>query len=147
MAEKSLAQKLALKPGQALRVMNAPDSAAAVLSELPAEGGSAVDASSADALLLFVVDSSQLARSWSEVSASAGGNMTLWVAYPKRTSNVGTDLSRDHGWERVIDDGFDAVSQISLDDTWSALRFRRDPALRAERASRGRPGPGHRPNA
>ena len=144
MAEKSLAQKLAIKPGQRIRFINAPKNANAFLSELPSERGDTGD-SAADALLLFVADSSELARYWPEATASAGENAILWVAYPKRTSTVATDLRRDTGWERVIDDGFDAVSQISLDATWSALRFRRDPALRAERAARGRPGPGHRP--
>lgn len=49
----------------------------------------------------------------------------LWFAYPKKTSKkFSSDLDRDHGWEVIIDRGFDKVRQISLDADWSALRFR-----------------------
>jgi hypothetical protein len=141
MAEKTLAQKLAVKPGQRVAAVNTPTSAAAIVSGVSSQAR----IGDADAVLLFVADSSELARFWPEVASSSGADTTLWIAYPKRTSSLRTDLSRDHGWEPVIDSGLDAVSQVSLDETWSALRFRRDPALRAERAARGRPGPGHRP--
>ena len=36
---------------------------------------------------------------------------------------VATDLTRDRGWEAVADQ-IDAVSQVAVDDTWSALRFK-----------------------
>ena len=145
MAERTLAQKLAIKPGYRVALLNAPRSVAALTSELSTEGTTAVEPSDADAVLLFVTNRSELARFWPTVGSSVRSDAPLWIVYPKRASEIPTDLSRDHGWEPVIDAGLDAVSQISLDGTWSAIRFRRDPALRAERAARGRPGPGHRP--
>lgn len=49
----------------------------------------------------------------------------LWFAYPKKTSkNFSSDIDRDHGWEVLIDRGFDKVRQVAIDDDWSALRFR-----------------------
>lgn len=49
----------------------------------------------------------------------------LWFAYPKKTSKkLSSDIDRDHGWEVLIDRGFDKVRLVSLDDDWSALRFR-----------------------
>jgi hypothetical protein len=49
----------------------------------------------------------------------------LWMAYPKGTSkNLTTDINRDHGWETMEEAGFRRVSQVSIDDDWSALRFR-----------------------
>ena len=49
----------------------------------------------------------------------------LWFAYPKKTSKkISSDIDRDHGWEVLIDRGFDKVRLISIDDDWSALRFR-----------------------
>jgi len=38
---------------------------------------------------------------------------------------VKTDLTRDIGWEVVERAGLNPVTQVSVDDTWSALRFRR----------------------
>lgn len=48
----------------------------------------------------------------------------VWIAYPKKSSAIKTDISRDHGWSALEAVGFRAVSQVSLGDTWSALRFR-----------------------
>jgi len=49
----------------------------------------------------------------------------LWFAYPKKTSKkFSSDIDRDHGWEVLIDRGFDKVRLVAIDDDWSALRFR-----------------------
>ena len=50
---------------------------------------------------------------------------TLWFAFPRKISrNISTDIDRDHGWEYIIDKGFDKVRLVSVNDNWSALRFR-----------------------
>lgn len=48
----------------------------------------------------------------------------LWFAYPKGTSKIKTDINRDT--IRVTGEQFNitTVTAISIDDTWSALRFR-----------------------
>jgi hypothetical protein len=49
----------------------------------------------------------------------------LWFAYPKKTSKkYSSDIDRDHGWEVLLDRGFDRVRQVAVDNDWSALRFR-----------------------
>jgi hypothetical protein len=48
----------------------------------------------------------------------------LWFAYPKKTGALKTDISRDHGWDALLAQDFLPVTQVALDDTWSALRFR-----------------------
>jgi hypothetical protein len=49
----------------------------------------------------------------------------LWFAYPKKTSKkLFSDIDRDHGWEVLIDRGFDKVRLVAIDNDWSALRFR-----------------------
>ncbi len=49
----------------------------------------------------------------------------LWMVYPKGTSKrFATDINRDHGWDAVEETGFKRVSQVAIDDIWSALRFR-----------------------
>jgi hypothetical protein len=144
MAEKTLAQKLAIRPGYWIAIVNRPMGSDGLVAAIVSDASLADQVEAADAVLLFVAGGGELGRFWPDVQSAVRPDATLWIAYPKRTSAIATDLSRDHGWEPIIDDGFDAVSQVSLDDTWSALRFRRDPVLRAERAARGRPGPGHR---
>lgn len=48
----------------------------------------------------------------------------LWFAYPKGTSKIKTDINRDT--IRVTGEEFNitTVSAISIDNTWSGLRFR-----------------------
>ena len=48
----------------------------------------------------------------------------LWFAYPKGTSKVKTDINRDTIRETGETFGITTVTAISIDDTWSALRFR-----------------------
>ncbi|MFM2225011.1 MAG: hypothetical protein RJA07_1213 [Bacteroidota bacterium] len=48
----------------------------------------------------------------------------LWFAYPKGTSKIKTDINRDTIRVTGEEYGITTVSAISIDDTWSALRFR-----------------------
>lgn len=48
----------------------------------------------------------------------------LWLCYPKGGAKVDTDLTRDKGWETVKATGYDGLALVSLDETWSAMRFR-----------------------
>jgi hypothetical protein len=48
----------------------------------------------------------------------------LWFAYPKKTGSIPTDITRDRGWEPMAAHDLLPVTQVAIDDTWSALRFR-----------------------
>jgi len=48
----------------------------------------------------------------------------LWFAYPKGTSKIKTDINRDTIRETGEEFGITTVTAVSIDDTWSALRFR-----------------------
>ncbi|TAG98698.1 MAG: hypothetical protein EAZ17_09130 [Sphingobacteriales bacterium] len=50
----------------------------------------------------------------------------LWMVYPKKTSKkYKSDITRDDGWQALGDHGYEPVSLVSIDDDWSALRFRK----------------------
>ena len=50
----------------------------------------------------------------------------LWFAYPKKSSkNYKSDITRDNGWQPLGDLGYEAVSMVSVDSDWSAIRFRK----------------------
>ncbi|MFC5712460.1 hypothetical protein ACFPU1_06680 [Thalassorhabdus alkalitolerans] len=51
------------------------------------------------------------------------GKRIVWVSYPKKASKVDTDLTRDKGWETAEKERMKGVSQVSVDDVWSAVRF------------------------
>ena len=48
----------------------------------------------------------------------------VWCAWPKRTSGLETDLTRDEGWDALTSAGLRGVATVAIDDTWSGLRFR-----------------------
>lgn len=48
----------------------------------------------------------------------------LWISFSKGSSGVATDLNRDQLWEALADQGIRLVSQVSVNEVWSAMRFR-----------------------
>jgi hypothetical protein len=125
MSDRALIKKLLIKPHHRVAVLNAPPDLLERLAELP-EG---VDLSwhpdsVRDVVLVFATSSAELDRLANTAVTSVKREGVLWVAYPKKTSKVKTDLSRDVSWQPLRGRGFEVVSAIAIDDTWSALRFR-----------------------
>jgi hypothetical protein len=49
----------------------------------------------------------------------------LWFCYPKKSSKkYHSDIDRDHGWKTLNDAGFHGIHIVTIDNDWSALRFR-----------------------
>jgi hypothetical protein len=82
------------------------------------------DPAAADAVLLFAAERADLDGPGAvAVAAAALDDRLAWVAYPK-AGQLGTDLNRDSLAALLADRGVRAVRQVSIDDVWSALRFR-----------------------
>ena len=79
-----------------------------------------------DFALVFAVSQRQLRSILADVVPVLQDDAKLWVAYPKLTSKIASDLSRDASWDFIFSElGFEGVRAISLDNVWTALRFRR----------------------
>jgi hypothetical protein len=111
----SLATKLQLKPGQTVRLVNAPPGF--TLEAATANGGDD------EAVLVFVRNSAELAAHEATALDHARADRLAWIAYPK-AGQLDTDLNRDVLWKLMVGKGVRPVRQVALDDTWSALRFR-----------------------
>jgi hypothetical protein len=125
MAETSLIKKLGMKPGQKILILNAPEGYIQTLGTLPenAEVQMRVEGKF-DFVQVFVhnkADVDNYAVMAIQVLKSGG---LLWFSYPKKSSKVKTDITRDIGWEAPKSVGWRPVTQIAIDETWSALRFR-----------------------
>lgn len=79
-----------------------------------------------DFALVFAVNQRQLAEILTDVIPALQDEAKLWIAYPKLTSKIASDLSRDKNWDFVSDYGFEAVRMIALDNVWSAGRFKKN---------------------
>ena len=105
-------------------VLNAPAGYVESLDELPAGTTLSTDVStgSFDFVQVFARDQAEL----DQLKATAVGSVTydglFWVCYPKKTSKIKSDLTRDTLWNQF--DGLRPVAQVAIDDTWSAIRFR-----------------------
>ena len=78
-----------------------------------------------DFALVFAVNHRQLVGILQEVIPALQDDAKFWIAYPKLTSKIASDLSRDKNWDFVADYGYEAVRMIALDNVWSAARFRK----------------------
>lgn len=122
---KTLAQKFLVKPGHRVLGLNVPAEVAPLLDPLPDGATIVFDADGRyDVVLLFVRDTAELERLAPAALAAAPNDTLLWIAYPKQSSGIHTDINRDRGWEPVTIAGRRPVAQIAVDATWSALRFR-----------------------
>ena len=121
----ALAQKLQMKTSQRLRVLNAPQGYTELLAkELPEITVATTGSGSTDAVLLFVNSLAEVERLAPTAIAAIKSTGLLWMAYPKGTSKVKTDVNRDRLWAAIKPLGWLAIRQVALDDTWSAMRFR-----------------------
>ncbi|HEY0271989.1 MAG TPA: YdeI/OmpD-associated family protein [Chitinophaga sp.] len=120
-----LAKKLQFKGGGApYYVMGLPAALRAAFSgeglrtELPAR------AATAPFILLFAENTAALAAGAPAAIRALAPEGKWWIAYAKLSSGIKTDMTRDRGWGPVKDLGWEPVSLVSLDETWSALRFK-----------------------
>jgi hypothetical protein len=120
-----LSRKLQLRSGARALVINAPDGYLDLLSPLPA--GASVAASGDgpfDVVQLFARTRSDLRAGIGHAMAAAGEDGVLWVSYPKLASTSASDLSRQAVWDALTGTGWEPVTQVAVDETWSALRIR-----------------------
>ena len=131
------AQKLRIKEGMTLRTLHAPTDFG---SYLPAGVKSSANAEYFDQIHWFVKNKAQMEKEMTEVLSLLNGDVLCWIYYPKGTSGMQTDLTRDKGWESLLrHKDLQWVNLVSLDDTWSAFAMRRGEPKAAARPSRPNP--------
>lgn len=124
MPETSLAKKLRILPGKRVLLFAPPEDYPRLVEPLPTGVDVVIGVGGVHDVVQFFATTMASLRAGiqSAIDATAPGGV-LWVCYPKKTSGIG-DLSREAVWEGVKPTGWGPVTQIALDDIWSALRFR-----------------------
>jgi hypothetical protein len=138
----SLAQKLRILEGSRVALLNAPDGYARTLDPLPRGAEVAtIGASSGDTYdvtLLFARDHAELERlAPSAITATRNGGV-LWVAWPKGGAKAKGAITRDTLWPVIAALGWGPVSNVALDDSWSALRLRPEAEVKRTSATFGK---------
>jgi Bacteriocin-protection, YdeI or OmpD-Associated len=120
-----LMNKLRLSLEMRTALLEAPDETyKEALGAENAEPFSEMDAGTYDFVMLFAKDIATLTEHAPKALKAVKKDGLLWICYPKGTSKIRTDINRDRGWKVVKEEGWEGVSLVSVDETWSAMRFR-----------------------
>ena len=121
-----IAQKLKIKEHFTLLTINAPADFRKKLGDLP-KGVKIVPIAAGttgnkyNQVHWFVMNKSQMEKELPLVK----DDIVCWIYYPKGTSGIQTDLTRDKGWDSLLKhQELQWISLISFDETWSTFAFR-----------------------
>ena len=117
-------QKLRIKGGDTLLTIHAP---ADFKKSLDPPDGVRIsnNAINYQQIHWFVKDRAQMEKELKRVLPLIKEEVTCWIYYPKGTSKIRTDLTRDKGWGELLkNDQLQWISLVSFDDTWSAFGMR-----------------------
>ena len=122
-----IGRKLQFKTGWQVLVLNAPVGIAEALQTQGIEVHTTPAIGIAyDAVQVFATNRQELNYYVPLAVPSLKRNSMFWVAYPKKSAGINSNLNRDNGWEAVTDLGYSPVRQVAVDETWSSLRFKHE---------------------
>lgn len=123
----TLNQKLNLKDQRELLLLQVPDSLHQSLQDKQRTIFTHPDRiQSICFLVAYVLKAEDIGRLVASIAQKLCQDPVVWFAYPKKSSKLRIlGLDRDTGWQPLGDLGFEAVRQISIDEDYSAIRFRK----------------------
>ena len=78
-----------------------------------------------DFALVFAVSENQLNGILTDIMPALKEDSKLWIAFPKLTSKIVTDLNRESSWQKLCKAGYENIEQVSLDHVWNAAQFKK----------------------
>lgn len=124
-SETPLAKKLGIKEGFRLGLVNAPKGFKKELGALPTGVKISVGQlpNSLDLIILFTDTSRTLKPQFPILAEKLNPNGMLWVAWPKKSSGVSTDLAFDIVQQTGLQTGLVDVKICAVNEIWSGLKF------------------------
>ena len=119
MTVKSVAQKLLIKPGTTLWVSH--PARVELIGPLPENVRLVTGPDQAQTAVIFADDAAAVRTIMEARRGQLELTATIWIAYPKANK---ADINRDSLWPILAEFGMRPISQVAIDDVWSALRFR-----------------------
>jgi hypothetical protein len=117
-----LTKKIKLKPGAKAAVIHAPED---YLEELQHDAHvSTALRGKFDWIQIFVKNKAELDTLALRAANALKPESMLWIAFPKGSSNIQTDLTRDKGWDEVRRLDLKWINLVSINETWSAFSMR-----------------------
>jgi len=127
MSNQSLFEKLQLKDEKNLLIQGIPSSIEKQFAKLTYAKNVTplLKSKKVEFALVFALSQQQLNNVMKEVFPALSAETKLWVAYPKTSSKIVSDLNRDCSWDLLIKNGYESVRQVAVDNVWSAIRFKK----------------------
>jgi hypothetical protein len=76
-----------------------------------------------DVILMFCPNFEDLRRNWTKAVERTVVNGALWIAWPKKSSKVPTDLTENVIRAHALANGLVDVKVCAVDETWSGLKL------------------------
>ena len=122
MPEPPLSKKMKLKSGLKAAVINAPENYVESLKHNTAL--SPTLNGNFDWIQIFVRNRSELEALAPKAAKALRPESILWISFPKGSSKIQTDLTRDKGWESLQALDLKWITLVSVNETWSAFALR-----------------------
>jgi hypothetical protein len=120
-----LPKKLGIKEASTVVLVSAPDRFEKTLGELPEGARLRVGNRGAREITIWFVTSNTELERRLEAIAGAVGEGTLWVAWPKQSSEMAGDLTEEGVRDVALPRGLVDTKVCAIDETWSGLRLTR----------------------
>jgi hypothetical protein len=124
-SETPLAKKLGIKEGFRVGLVNSPKDFQRQLASLPAKVKISVAdlRKPLDLIILFTDSQRTLKIEFPILAEKLNVNGMLWIAWPKKSSGVSTDLSFDTVQQTGLQAGLVDVKICAVNEIWSGLKF------------------------
>jgi hypothetical protein len=110
---KPLPDKLGIKPTTRIAVIGGPSDLGIPAGRLRKE---------LDMIVFFTTKAAELRKRWATLTASLRTDGAVWVAWPKKSSGVATDMTENIVRDVVLPTGWVDVKVCAIDETWSGLK-------------------------
>jgi len=121
----SILKKLQLKNRNPILIITSPEEYKSVIETIQAEIHRQPQ-QNYSFVQIFVKSISEANEVIPNSASKLEGDGKLWICYPKKSSQkYNSDISRDKGWDAVAKLNLEPVTMISINEDWSALRFRK----------------------
>ena len=121
---KPLFEKLGIKAGARIAILNPPSGYARTLGKLPPRvTRKTTTTGQLDFIQFFTAEQRDLARRFAALERALTPAGMLWISWPKRASGVPTDLTENLIREIGLAHGLVDVKVAAVDEVWSGLKF------------------------
>lgn len=123
-SQRPLIQKLGIRPGSQIAILNAPDTYNALLGPLPpgvVQHPQLVE--ELDFIHFFTQSADELKTQIPQLKVALAKNGMLWISWPKKSSKVVTDLDENLIRDIGLSEGLVDVKVAAVDSIWSGLKF------------------------